>query len=434
MDPFFRHPVARMSFSKRHLPVLSIAIILLTVITWFISRPTIPPVSQKPEPASALSLLVATPDWSSLELYQNSITREDFERLLASTFSTGEAWKKFITISETEALIQTGDPTPRDVFHLHFSATSLSSVAPRSWKTAVELPLTTRASPLAGLRIAIDPGHIGGAWAKMEERWLVVGSGTPVCEGDMTLRVAQILKPQLEELGATVFLVRDKSEPVTSIRPDALLSLAGNPASTESPQKLAERLFYRTAEIHARAKLVNETLKPDLVLCLHFNAEAWGNPTQPTLIDRTHLHLILNGAYTDEELFLPDQRLAMLKKLLSRTHEEEILVGSQLAATFSEITGLPPYQYPADTKNALPVPNQPYLWTRNLLANRLYDCPVIYLEPYVMNSTIDYPRLQAGDYAGLREINGKPQTSIFREYANALAQGLVAHYLKHRTF
>jgi N-acetylmuramoyl-L-alanine amidase len=421
MDPFFRHPVARMSFSKRHLPVLSIAIILLTVITWFISRPTIPPVSQKPEPASALSLLVATPDWSSLEPYQNSITREDFERLLASTFSTGEAWKKFIIISETEALIQTGDPAPRDVFKLHFSSTALSLVAPRSWKTAGELPLTPQARPLAGLRIAIDPGHIGGAWAKMEERWLVVGSGTPVCEGDMTLQVAQLLKPHLEALGASVSLVRSNNEPVTQLRPSG-------------PGKEAERQFYRTAEIHARAKLVNETLKPDLVLCLHFNAEAWGNPTQPTLIDRTHLHLILNGAYTDEELFLPDQRLAMLKKLLSRTHEEEILVGSQLAATFSEITGLPPYQYPADTKNALPVPNQPYLWTRNLLANRLYDCPVIYLEPYVMNSTIDYPRLQAGDYDGLREINGKPQTSIFREYANALAQGLVAHYSKKRSF
>ena len=87
-------------------------------------------------------------------------------------------------------------------------------------------------------------------------------------------------------------------------------------------------------------------------------------------------------------------------------------------------TGLPPFVYPAASPNARPVNGHPYLWSRNLLANRLYDCPVIFMEPYVMNSTIDLPRLHAGDYEGIREINGVPRQSIFREYADALAEGL----------
>jgi hypothetical protein len=74
------------------------------------------------------------------------------------------------------------------------------------------------------------------------------------------------------------------------------------------------------------------------------------------------------------------------------------------------------------------MPENPYLWARNLLANRLYRCPVIFMEPYVMNSTIDYPRIQAGDYDGQREISGKMQPSIFREYADAVATGLANHY------
>jgi hypothetical protein len=41
----------------------------------------------------------------------------------------------------------------------------------------------------------------------------------------------------------------------------------------------SEKLFYRVSEIHARAKKVNNTIKPDLVLCLHYNAEAWGDAT-----------------------------------------------------------------------------------------------------------------------------------------------------------
>ena len=122
----------------------------------------------------------------------------------------------------------------------------------------------------------------------------------------------------------------------------------------------------------------------------------------------------------------------MLQKLLQRTHQEEALVGATVADTFAEISGLPPYVYPPDSTNVRPVAGHPYLWARNLLANRLYDCPVIFMEPYVMNSTIDHARIQAGDYDGLREINGKTQPSIFREYADALAEGLRKHYTKAR--
>jgi hypothetical protein len=234
-----------------------------------------------------------------------------------------------------------------------------------------------------------------------------------------------------------VSLVRDSSEPVTPLRPDSLVTLAKeSQAPADSPaalQKFAERLFYRTAEIRARAKRVNETIKPDLVLCLHFNADPWGDPANPTLVERTHLHLLLNGAYTDEEVSLADQRFALLDKLLSRTHEEEAKVGATVADVFAQASGLPPFLYPPGSTNALPVNGHPYLWARNLLANRLYDCPVIFMEPYVMNSTIDHPRLQAGDYEGLREIEGKLHPSIFREYADALAKGLENHYSTHRS-
>jgi N-acetylmuramoyl-L-alanine amidase len=420
-------------FSKRYLPLFLLAAVLLTVVALFVSRPAPPPVQPAlvpppPAPPPALSMLAAPPDWSALEIYQNTITRGEFERLLTTVFTTGNAWRTCIEIDESEACIQTGSSESDPDFHLRFAPEK--SHPPRQWRTAAELPPATPEKPLAGLKIAIDPGHIGGEWAKMEERWFIVGTGTPVQEGDMTLRVANLLKPRLEALGATVSLVRDQLEPVTPIRPDSLLSLTKD-AATEFPQKLAERLFYRTAEIRARAELVNTTLKPDLVLCLHFNAEAWGDPLNPTLIDRTHLHFLLNGAYTDEEVLLADQRFALLQKLLQRTHQEEAIVGATVADTFAGISGLPPYLYPPGSKTVRPL-GHPYLWARNLLANRLYDCPVIFMEPYVMNSTIDHARLQAGEYDGLREINGKPQPSIFQEYADALTEGLRKHYTEAR--
>lgn len=425
-------------FSKRFFPIFLILLAMMAIIPLLLVQtpkpiPT-PHPQQKPTPAppTALSMLAAPPDWKALEVYQNTITRNDFETLLTTVFTTGDAWKTYIEITDNEALIKTGSSSDETIFHLRFASPGQEVKAPRHWRTTAELPPATPGKPLAGLKIAIDPGHIGGEWAKMEERWFILGSGSPVMEGNMTLFVAKLLKPKLEALGATVSLVRDKLEPVTQVRPDALHTLAQDSGAPEdSPaalQKLAERLFYRTAEIRARAELVNTTLKPDLVLCLHFNAEAWGDPLNPTLIDRTHLHLLLNGGYNDEEVQLADQRFALLEKLLQRTHQEEVLVGSTVANTFAETSSLPPFLYLPENKNARSIPDQPYLWARNLLANRLYDCPVIFMEPYVMNSTIDYDRIQAGDYDGLREINGKMQPSIFQEYADALTAGLVMHY------
>jgi N-acetylmuramoyl-L-alanine amidase len=400
--------------------------------------PLRPPPAATPKPPPALSALADIPDWTTLNAFHHTITRADFERLLTTVFTTGGAWRKFIELDDAEARIRTGDADSSEVFHLRFALPGQAKPTPRQWQSAAQLAPAPAGKPLAGMRIAIDPGHVGGPWAQLEERWLAVGDGPPICEGDLTLTVARLLQPRLEALGATVSLVRSKSEPVTPLRPESLLTLArdsSDPAASPAAlQKLAERLFYRTAEIRARAQLVNQTLKPDLVLCLHFNADPWGDPRHPTLVTRNHLHLLLNGAYTDDEVALADQRFAMLEKLLRRTHEEEALVAVTVADSFAAGTGLPPFVYPAGARNALPVNGHPYLWARNLLANRLYDCPVIFLEPYVMNSTLDYPRLQAGDYAGLRQVNGTPQPSIFREYAAALTDGLARHYAgKRRT-
>jgi N-acetylmuramoyl-L-alanine amidase len=421
-------------FLKRALPLLIVlSLVVVLILMSKITRIPLPPVKPPPPVSPALSVLGEIPDWKKLEAYQETITRSDFERLLTTVFTAGSAWRDFIVIDDTSARIRTDAD---DFFHLRFAVNNTPRTVSRSWKSTADLPPAPDGKPLVGLHIAIDPGHIGGEFAKIEERWLKVGDSTPVCEGDMTLIVAKLLKPRLEALGAVVSLVREKPEPVTPLRPASLIKHAAESLPEDSPaalQQLAERLFYRTAEIHARAKLVNETLMPDLVLCIHFNADPWGESNNPILVNRTHLHLLLNGAYTDDEVRLADQRYAMLDKLLQRTHEEEALIGTTVADTFAEKSGLPPFTYPPGSLNALPVNGHPFLWARNLLANRLYRRPVIFMEPYVMNSTIDHPRIMAGDYEGLRTVEGRPQPSIFREYADAMTEALTRHYTEKRT-
>ena len=187
----------------------------------------------------------------------------------------------------------------------------------------------------------------------------------------------------------------------------------------------------RNSEIRQRARRVNSKLHPDVVLCLHFNAEAWGDPTSPTLSDKNHLHLLVNGAYSESELAFDDERFEMLRRLLSRTHEEEIAIAEIAAATLAQATQLPPYHYTTDNVTSLGTSG--YVFARNLIATRLYRCPVVYYEPYVMNSNEVFARVQAGDYDGTRTINGIERRSIFREYADAVADGLVAYYQSARS-
>ncbi len=193
----------------------------------------------------------------------------------------------------------------------------------------------------------------------------------------------------------------------------------------------SEMLFYRYSEIRRRAVLVNNKLHPDLVVCLHFNAEGWGDPANPTLIDTNHLHLLVNGSYLQDEIGLDDERFEMIRRLLSRVYDEELPIADAVATSMAKATGLPPYQYPT-TQTTTKVGSSGYVYARNLLATRLYRCPVVYCEPYVMNSNDAFARIEAGDYEGTREINGVKRKSIFREYADGVAEGLADYYSNAR--
>ncbi|MCH7227900.1 hypothetical protein [Haloferula sp. A504] len=421
-----------MKAARSIIPLALVAAIAGGLTWWYVQKTDSPPASGPGIPIDqplgdhpALSSLASPPDWSELDPWQSTISRENFVDQLESVFTVTSSWRDWFHIGEKDVLIETGVDDER--YRLRFAEKSLTQTPSRSWRTASELDPATAERPLEDVHIAIDPGHIGGRWAKIEERWFQVGEDPPVQEGDMTLLVAKLLRPRLEALGADVSLVRDQLEPVTDYRPESLMD-AAREIQPDSPQQLAERLFYRTAEIRARAEKVNDELKPDLVLCLHFNAEGWGNPEDPTLVDRHHFHLLVNGAYTDGEIALADQRHHAVRKIVEGIHDEEVALAGAIASRFANDTRLPPYLYEINSKRALNIDSNPYIWARNLLANRLYQCPVVFLEPYVMNSTLDYPRIQAGDYKGTRKVAGKDQPSIFREYADSVAAGLAEYY------
>ena len=389
--------------------------------------------------------LADSPNWKALAQFQETITHDEFERLLRQAYCTHGINEELIRVDPTAACILT-DRDAQNWFTLRFAKSDASCrPVPRRWRPASSLARRKKTGTLAGVKIALDPGHIGGAWAKMEERWFKSGEAAPVEEGEMTLLVAKMVAERLRARGARVSFVRDKTEPVTPYRPAdfkeaarAVLRTNGtenppeefrgpdDPLREQSVRWQSEILFYRTSEIRERARLVNSRLRPDLVLCLHFNAEAWGDERNPTLIDKNHLHLLVNGSYLPAELEFDDIRFEMLHRLLSRAYDEEIKVADVAAAAMAKKTGLPAYEYTTD--NVTKVGTSGYVYARNLVATRLYRCPVVYFEPYVMNSNEVFARIQAGDYEGTRIINGVERPSIYREYADGVVEGLVEYY------
>ncbi len=402
--------------------------------------------------AQRLSALAERPDWSRIEAYQETITRGEFIRLLETVYAPDGAAKGMIDVEPDAVRIKVTLSPPVE-FRLRFAEDTPSAKrTPRAWRPAAALGRAPKGKPLAGMKIAIDPGHLGGEWAQMEERFFQIGDTLPVREGDMTLRVAELLAPQLRKLGAEVTVLRKTLEPLTSDRPETLRAEArveldrlgvkaprdtydpavlADPSRGETLQWQSEILFYRISEIRHRARVVNEQVRPDLVLCLHFNAEAWGDdPAQPLFVPRNHLHLLVNGNYSAGELRNDDVRYEMLLKLLSRSFPEELAASETVATAMAAATHLPPYEY--TTPNAIRIGTTPYVWARNLLANRLYRAPALFLEPYVMNSQEVWQRVQDGDYEGWKLSAGALRKSIYREYADAVVAGLHDYYEKSR--
>ena len=366
---------------------------LAVVVVWLFLVPR--PVQS----AGNISVLGSKPRWNVLEHYQETITHDEFVHLLNDVYCThGFAEDLFKIDDDSVRILENRDA--QTFFTLHFARDKEScEPIPHLWHAANALPHAAEGKPLSGLRIALDPGHLGGKWAKMEERWFQVGDSKPVQEGDLALRVARLLAPRLRELGAKVFFVRHDAEPVTPMRPADFKKLArkvliknGIPQPREDaldpkdPEKektirwQSEILFYRYSEIRRRAVLVDTKLHPDLVLCLHFNAEGWGDPKNPTLIDANHLHLLVNGSYLKEELEFDDERFEMIRRLLSRVYDEELPLADSVAAAMAKETQLPAYQYPT-TMTTTKVGSTGYVYARNLLATRIYRCPVVYCEP-----------------------------------------------------
>ena len=386
------------------------------------------------EEAVLFSPVSEAPEWRLLDPGQGRVTREEFENRLRRTFDPTGALRPYLLWDDQGVTIFRDQARTRPLYRLTLAAPG----TPAEVATPI-LGGGDASRPLEGKVICLDPGHIGGDWADIEERTFRIGNDAPVVEGELNLRTCRWLAPLLEKAGAKVVWTHDGFEPTTPLRPadlypEAISYLLQGALGARLPRYSvnrlirwnAELLFYRSAEIQARARRVNEELRPDLTLCVHYNAAPWpGGRVRLTSANR--LVIFAHGSYTKEELAFDDQKFRLLRKLLENSTPVELGVGAAIGEQFRKRWGFRPENYEG-SGYAFASGAGPYVWHRNLIANRMFDGPVVFVEGPYMNDREMYRWIQAGEYEGTRVFAGKSRGNVFREYAEQVAEGVIGYF------
>ena len=324
----------------------------------------------------------------------------------------------------------------------------------RYWRTAEEIALQRGDGdlPLAGLHIALDPGHLGGQWAAAEGRqFRIAEDDFYVREGELVLVVAQLARAKLITLGARVTLLREAAVRVNPKSPVDYLELAAEQVSLPKEPSLSALWAYGRAiqaravhlsivkgDLMERARLVNREIQPDALISLHINAAAWPTENESEreasesgsgkfrLVDVNNVHALIFGCLSDDELQAENQLEQLVVKLTNGSGTTERLLGGALATALAEATELPAARYQGN--NAILLSSQqPYLFARNLLLLRMAECPTVLLEPYVANSFGAYGRLQSA-LANRAAGRALAKDDILLQYADAVVAGVRACY------
>jgi N-acetylmuramoyl-L-alanine amidase len=162
-----------------------------------------------------------TPDWTTLREWDRKIPIDKFLCQLERWIDPDRALRERLQVDVTQALLlPEPELAPRVVVQL---APGSDVACPPSLQAPVDVARPFRAlrreevaatvspeRPYGALRVAIDPGHFGGALAGFERRADGLPAAEPggASEGDLTLRTALELDRKLSESGIETFLTR----------------------------------------------------------------------------------------------------------------------------------------------------------------------------------------------------------------------------------
>lgn len=268
---------------------------------------------------------------------------------------------------------------------------------------------STPPKKLAGLKIAIDPGHIAHNFemGDLEKKHIIIKGDSingikdsiEIAEGILTYATAILLKEKLEKEGATVFLTRTadkcafgktfeqwkKEDLKTAV--DSLYKIGELKASQKQYFLSAKakdrdifRVVFRDLELAKRVELINN-FKPDYSVVIHYNVDETNLDWNKTTAKNYNMCFV-GGAFMRTDLSTKEKRFEFLRLLITDDLEKSIAISSTVIKSFETELNVPTATA-RDAKYLIEgcLPTEANgVYCRNLQLTRYIHSPVIYGE------------------------------------------------------
>jgi N-acetylmuramoyl-L-alanine amidase len=312
------------------------------------------------------------------------------------------------------------------------------------------------AKPLSGLKVVLDPGHMGTDFWDRETGKFVEIDQKKVSEGDINLWTAMLVANSLEDLGATVILTRDKQGPVSqenypnyNIAPfvnqyfyDSLddwmakylrLSDATLQATIKEKPEVKEAydsakhsdFFISGADLEARSQIIDQQ-NPDIVFDIHYDA----NLTDK-LETSNSLEAFVPGAFQSIEVGSRKMRSYSVNHLTStRRFDASADLASEVVNAMSASEKVP-LQSDSAFLGAETVKISNGVYARNLyITRRNLTALMVYLECLHYDNNQEFQNLlkitESGNYHGLNF----QYPARLNDVASGIKTGLLNYFKK----
>jgi N-acetylmuramoyl-L-alanine amidase len=405
--------------------------------------------------------------FSNFEQFQKTVCRCDVEKKIRDYIQHDRELEQYYEITH-DAFYLFASPenkkNKKPEFILYFCT---NQQKPRSCSF---VPRCGSTKPFDGLRVALDPGHLGGIMAHIEERFIDMvlpnknNEHVKFDEGTLATLTAQVLKNYLTQAGAAVLMTREtpgqavcplsfdqwckqnvgfindnwldqKNQqlalhylmtspmpPVYTAELKTRLSSINKNNSLEHKAQLIKqalfRLCYNQLDLNARAEKIN-AFEPHITIIIHYNANGGSSDISPF----NYTLAFIPGSFLNKELSSQSARYEFVRFLVSNDIEESLRLSKIIMKNMETTLQIPLMNKKTYQENiAKHIDNG--IYSRNLFLTRLIHSPLCYGETLIQNNQDEALRLVKTDAV----FDGKAISSRIIQVAQAYFQGICEYF------
>lgn len=298
--------------------------------------------------------------------------------------------------------------------------------------------------PLEGLRIALDPGHMGGKlWDERTGKFVRGKNGKILSEGILNLQIALLLEEKLTRQGAQVLVTHRTPTPV-SRTPYEQLDIQKNGRELLSESTLSrwflellqiappsdrlyqafrndpafQRLFsermrgfyyFRKDDLDARVQMIND-FDPDLALVIHLD------------VGQAHMtKAYVPGSFFPEEFATQEQRAHFARHFLDQPRwEKSVLLSRAIVQSFQANMGLDLQIHHGDNAKMI----EPGVFSRNLNLTRKIKSPISFLECLFYDHPAEFEALSRERHPLIIDGKNYPYSDRLMDIVQSIEAGI----------